>query len=174
MTQQEYEQKRHDSWIRFKTETMFTIDEYAFYAAFDRAYALGKQTDAISQEEIDKAAEGYADKNFIESIVVEEPWPSAKFAFAQAFKDGANYALGKQEKDADTVIQGWVARDQDGYISLFKDKPIRDMCDKDDIPYGFWDEANSNHLELPITSFPDLTWESESEPVDIIIKRKKK
>lgn len=84
------------------------------------------------------------------------------------------YAIGKQEKDADTVIQGWVARDQDGYISLFKDKPTRDTCDKDDIPYGFWDEANSNHLELPITSFPDLTWESDPEPVEIIIKRKMK
>lgn len=91
-----------------------------------------------------------------------------EFAFDRA------YALGKQEKDADTVIQGWVARDQDGYISLFKDKPTRDTCDKDDIPYGFWDEANSNHLELPITSFPDLTWESDPEPVEIIIKRKKK
>lgn len=26
---------------------------------------------------------------------------------------------------------------------------------------------------LPIDSFPDLTWESEPEPVEIIIKRKK-
>lgn len=80
----------------------------------------------------------------------------------------------KQETDADTVIQGWVARDQDGYISLFKDKPTRDTFDKGDVPYGFWDEANSNHLELPITSFPDLTWESDPQPVEIIIKRKKK
>lgn len=43
MTQQEYEQKRHDSWIRFKTETMFMVDEDAFKAAFDRAFVLGKQ-----------------------------------------------------------------------------------------------------------------------------------
>ena len=89
------------------------------------------------------------------------------FAFDRA------YALGKQEKEEGNVIQGWVARDQDGYISLFKDKPTRDTCDKDDIPYGFWDEADSNHLELPITSFPDITWESEPEPVGIVIKRKK-
>lgn len=83
------------------------------------------------------------------------------------------YALGKHEKGADTVIQGWVARDQDGYISLFKDKPTRDTFDKDDVPYGFWDEANSNHLELPITSFPDLTWESDPIEVELVIKRKK-
>lgn len=43
MNKQEYEQKRHDSWISFKTETMFMVDEDAFKAAFDRAYALGKQ-----------------------------------------------------------------------------------------------------------------------------------
>lgn len=89
------------------------------------------------------------------------------FAFDLAF------ALGKQEKGADTVIQGWVARDQDGYISLFKDKPTRDTFDKGDVPYGFWDEANSNHLELQITSFPDLTWESDPIECEITIKRKK-
>lgn len=96
---------------------------------------------------------------------------SAYGAFDFAF-DRA-YTLGKQDKDAYAVIQGWVARDQDGYISLFKDKPTRDTFDKGDVPYGFWDEANSNHLELPITSFPDLTWESDPQPVEIIIKRKK-
>lgn len=128
MTQQDYEAKKRECWEEYKRENLDgevqwqPISRYdVFCAAFDRAYALGKQ-----------------------------------------------------EKDADTVIQGWVARDQDGYISLFKDKPTRDTCDKDDIPYGFWDEANSNHLELPITSFPDLTWESDPEPVEIIIKRKKK
>lgn len=77
------------------------------------------------------------------------------------------------DKEQDTVIQGWVGRDQDGYISLFNEKPIRDTYDKNDIPYGFWDEANSNHLELPITSFPDLTWESDPLEVEIILKRKK-
>lgn len=34
------------------------------------------------------------------------------------------YALGKQEKDAeDTVIQGWVARDNDGDLFFYTDKP---------------------------------------------------
>ncbi len=42
MRDKEYEQKRHDSWISFKTETMFKVDEDAFMAAFDRAYSLGK------------------------------------------------------------------------------------------------------------------------------------
>lgn len=74
----------------------------------------------------------------------------------------------------DTVIQGWVARDQDGYISIFTSKPERDTCDKGDMPYGFWDDNTDQHIELPITSFPDLTWESDPLQVEIIIKRKKK
>lgn len=109
-----------------------------------------------------------------ENLDGEVQWqPVSRYdVFCDAF-DRA-YTLGKQDKDAYAVIQGWVARDQDGYISLFKDKPTRDTFDKGDVPYGFWDEANSNHLELPITSFPDLTWESDPESVEIIIKRKKK
>lgn len=186
MTQTEYEQKRRECWEEFcESDKPYDV-EPAFDFAFDRAFALGKQVEIITQEEIEKAAMGYIlnrhkakhnAKNDEEAFLSDfdntlKAWDA--FDMAQAYEDGANFALGKQEKDADTVIQGWVARDQDGYISLFKDKPTRDTCDKDDIPYGFWDEANSNHLELPITSFPDLTWESDPEPVEIIIKRKKR
>ncbi|MBP3511152.1 MAG: hypothetical protein J6K19_03825 [Prevotella sp.] len=96
---------------------------------------------------------------------------SGKQTFVFAF-DRA-YALGKQEKDADTVIQGWVARDMDGYISLFQERPTRDTCDKGDIPYGFGGDNTGYYIELPTTSFPDLTWESEPLEVEIIIKRKK-
>lgn len=98
---------------------------------------------------------------------------SARYVFDQIFD--CAYALGKQEKDAeDTVIQGWVGRDQDGYISLFKEKPTRDTCDKDDIPYGFWDDNTDSHMELPITSFPGLTWDDDPIEVELVIKRKKK
>lgn len=96
----------------------------------------------------------------------------SKSAFSYAF-DRA-YALGKQEKGADTVIQGWVCRDADGFLSLYKDKPTRDTCDLDDVPYGIWSDNTDSHMELPITSFPDLTWESEPQECEIIIKRKKK
>lgn len=78
-----------------------------------------------------------------------------------------------EEYAEEVTIDGWVARDEDGFISLFNDKPTREYCDKNDIPYGFWDEANGHHLELPITSFPSLTWQSDPLEVTITIKPKK-
>ena len=80
------------------------------------------------------------------------------------------YALGKQEKDADTVIQGWVARNKgsrwhDHDLHIFVEKPGKYLQRERWIGLGF--------DKLPITAFPDLTWESEPEPVEIIIKRKK-
>lgn len=74
------------------------------------------------------------------------------------------YALGKQEKDADTVIQGWVARDFDGDVFLYQNEP-----DRNEIAWNGYMMHS-----LPVDSFPDLTWDSDPEPVEIIIKRKKK
>ena len=84
-----------------------------------------------------------------------------------------DFDVEEAEQTESAVVSGWVARDEDGFISLFNDKPTRDYCDKNDIPYGFWDEANGHHLELPITSFPSLAWESEPLEVTITIKPKK-
>lgn len=70
------------------------------------------------------------------------------------------YALSKQEKDADTVIQGWVARDQSGYHVLHYKKPHR--------TYGNtrWYSAQSQK-SLPRDSFPSVTWQSEPKKVRI-------
>lgn len=86
-------------------------------------------------------------------------------AFDQIF-DRA-YALGKQEKDADTVIQGWVARDDDGQLLyLYDSMPTRGI--------NMWNDHGSLLTHLNDNLFPDLTWESEPIEVEIIIKRKKK
>ena len=69
----------------------------------------------------------------------------------------------------EVTIEGWVARDEDGFINLFNDKPIRDYCDRSDVTYGFWDEANEHHIELPTASFPEVTWDSEPKRVKITI-----
>lgn len=82
-----------------------------------------------------------------------------EFAFDRA------YALGKQEKDADTVIQGWVARDEDGNLFMYSTNPER-------IETMWMGEAAN--FDLRNYLFPDLTWESDPLPVEIIIKRKKK
>lgn len=99
-------------------------------------------------------------------------------AFRSAF-DRA-YALGKQEikqeikqeTDAeDTVISGWVARDEDDSLTLFygSDKPSKK--DNDD----YWSAVFGNTLEyLPQEMFPDIKWEdAEPTKVELIIKRKK-
>lgn len=90
------------------------------------------------------------------------------------------YALGKQEikqeikqeKDADTVIQGWVARDEVAIRpALYTSKPLRQ---KKGFENGYWSYGMQIGLSLDSSLFPDLTWESAPLPVEIIIKRKKK
>lgn len=83
------------------------------------------------------------------------------------------YALGKQEEDEeDTMIQGWVARDDgerwhERELHLFtRNKPERRKL------MGDWLSRPS--LTLDSNLFPDLTWESDPIEVEIIIKRKKK
>lgn len=75
------------------------------------------------------------------------------------------------EDSKDTVIQGWVARDKDGFIALYQNKPIKDGYDCN----CFWHDVDcESHIELPITSFPDLTWSDKPQKCEIIVKRKKK
>lgn len=86
------------------------------------------------------------------------------FAFDRA------YALGKQEikqeTDADTVIHGWVARDNNGKLYIYSDKPER-------YNKGFRWVLGSAFLPLPSDLFPDLTWDDDPIEVELIIKRKK-
>lgn len=88
------------------------------------------------------------------------------FAFDRA------YALGNQEKDADTVIQGWAARDDgerwhERELHLFtRNKPERRKL------MGDWSGCRSMTLDSDL--FPDLTWNDEPIEVEIVIKRKKK
>ena len=175
MNNQEYEQKRSECWIEFcKTHPIETpsmsIGE-AFAYSFDRAYALGKLQascgqvkETITQEDVEKASVEYADKTAKQYEVCNSEFVQEIMV---AFEQGANFALGKQEKDADTVIQGWVAADDDGDLFLYRTKPARDEVS------GMW-MSHECPLDVGINLFPNLTWESDPEPVEIIIKRKKK
>lgn len=68
----------------------------------------------------------------------------------------------------DTVIQGWVCRDNNSLNAqvLIGDKPKR-------TGYNYWENKSADCITLPKDSFPDLTWESDPLEVEIIIKRKK-
>lgn len=64
------------------------------------------------------------------------------------------------------VMEGWVARDEDGCIYLFQDNPTRNT----DLSYGFWHGNNDDFIELPTDSFPSVTWQSEPKKVKITIE----
>lgn len=105
MTRQEYEKARQECRDAlydelFKGEAQWQpVSRYdVFCAAFDRAYALGREKEIISQDEIDKAAEDFVSfkkgGKCILSYIIQR-------ACRRAFKGGANFALGKQERDAE-------------------------------------------------------------------------
>lgn len=112
--------------------------------------------------------EEYVSKHGMKNAIPEEPF---NFTFDRA------YALGKQfgnseQVDADTVIQGWVCRDEDNTLTIFygSNKPSKE--DGDD----YWSVVFGDSIEyLPQNMFPDVTWDDpEPTRVEIIIKRKKK
>lgn len=177
MTQTDYEQKKQECWEEYFKHVVCGTDshEYWFNKIFDRAYALGKLQasceqvkEGISQEEIEVAAKEYAaevDKNVRDLYGIENLPVSLTFGecAAESFREGVKFALGKQDKDADTVISGWVARDCDGDVFLYQNEP-----DRNEIAWNGYMMHS-----LPIDSFLDLTWDSDPLPVEITLKRKK-
>ena len=95
MNNQDYDQKKRECWEEFTT---ISPQYKAFSFAFDRAYALGKQTEAITRERIEKASVEYADKTARQYEVCNSEFVQEIMV---AFEAGANFALGKQEKDAE-------------------------------------------------------------------------
>lgn len=227
MTQQEYEQKKRECWDALHKELLDgevqwqPVSRYEIFStAFDRAYALGKQTETVTQEEIRKAAVEYAEENmwYPGETSYEDDINDMTESFADAFESGANFvlgkqteaimcedvekaaeeyaekamehvyseewdseyvqglieaawydgytALGKQENDANTVISGWVARDKDGHLFMYCTKPERNEN------LQVWMGRYADFCLRDIL-FPDLTWDDEPIEVGIIIKQKR-
>ena len=89
------------------------------------------------------------------------------------------YALGKQEKDTTTVIQGWVAIDEAyNECYLHTNKPtheVRPIADTGDYE-SHWGSERLTYLQtylLDADLFPDMDSNSEPQECEIIIKRKK-
>lgn len=177
MNNQDYEKARQECWDALYNELL--KDEVQWQPVsrkeivnfvFDRAYTLGKQKETITQEEIEKASKEFA-KSIIDSFGcngVPCGISDIRLMIADGFKSGAFFTLGKQEKDADTVIQGWVARDKSGDLFVYRTKPIRNIYTKR------WEGEYSDIDIYNNLLFPDITWDSDPEQVEIIIKRKKK
>lgn len=183
MPDKEYQDKKRECWENFKfARRPLNTDKKVFDYIFDRAYALGGEKEIITQGKIEKAAREYVltrqqarhnakkeeDATMRDFDKTIKAWDA--YDMEQAFESGAILFFGKQEKDADTVIQGWLVRDKDGTLNLFygSDKPIKRGQDE------YWSVVAGAVFEyLPIEMFPDLTWDSEPEEVELIIKRKK-
>lgn len=192
MTQNDYEQQKRECFVKFckdngiDQEVNISIFD-AFDQIFDRAYALGKQTETITQEDIYRAAVEYA-ISLSECGMYDKETPATKEDMEYAFRAGVKFALGKhsqkifdnalgkQEKDAeDTVIQGWVAIDEVyGQCFLHTEKPIQKaqpIADTGDYN-TVWDSKGKTYL-LDAGLFSDMDSDSEPQQCEIIIKRKK-
>lgn len=107
MNNKDYEQKKQECWKEAiqgysYNPKVLGLMRKAFDYAFDSAYAIGKQTETITQEEVGKAANEYAN-SLCECGMYDKETPATKEDMAYAFKAGANYALGKQAKDAEEI-----------------------------------------------------------------------
>ena len=63
----------------------------------------------------------------------------------------------------------WVARDENGDLGLFEEKPFRVEFQ----PYAkYWDvlSTGASRLQIPSNRFPELTW--EDEPLEVELFRK--
>lgn len=122
MTQEEYEAKKRECWEEIAAgvavETTNFLCKVIAYSAFDRGYALGKQTETITQEEIEKAAEEYAEPS--------RTWASGAETqeIKDAFKAGANFALGKQEKEAELHEVNFAKTDMEKINGIIKDGKV--------------------------------------------------
>lgn len=131
----------------------------------------------MTNEQIERAAEVYATQKTEQDVPESYGEMTHRrvamlfdsYDIEQAYEDGANFALGKQEKGADAVIQGWVARDKDEELYVHKTKSYRGAGNHGKPEFGVAEAI----IKLSKDSFPDLTWSDDPEPVEIIIKRKK-
>lgn len=116
MTNQDHDQKKRECFVKFckdngiDQEVNISIFD-AFDQIFDRAFALGREKETITQEEIEKAAEESAKKEYLcEKCAWKEDCDhcggqNSAFdccecpadSYEDGFKTGANFALGKQE-----------------------------------------------------------------------------
>lgn len=176
MTQQEYEQKRRECWEEFMARPHENPQSLrrCFDYAFDRAYALGKQEKDVKKKPAltDKEEMKARRKSDGEIIEVRE-WRGASDVVYTSPDMNQFYQASELDFNVnteDTMISGWVARDKGGFISLFSYCPDRVIHDD----LGFWGHNDcSDEIDLPKSSFPDLTWDDEPQEVEIIIKKRR-
>lgn len=86
-------------------------------------------------------------------------------ALEKETKESLNQWLSEKDTE-ETVIQGWVAKDNDSQeLYLYSSVPTRMI--------NMWNGHGSLLMPLDAKLYPDLTWGDDPQEVEIIIKRKK-
>lgn len=108
---------------------------------------------------IDKLSKRYIEVSFaklVRIVVAATKW--------QKSQDQQTIELAEEhEKMMKDAVDGWVARDKDGDIAIFSDKPHRDLG------LGMWTPARHAFLFPRKDEYPDVTWDSEPQKVKVII-----
>ena len=70
----------------------------------------------------------------------------------------------EKEQPEEPKIKGWVARDKDGTLVFYGQKPDREIVN--------WDDSGTDeHVCINQNMFPDLKWEDEPIKVGLTIHR---
>lgn len=178
MQNQEYGHKKQECWEEFKRDNLDgevqwqPVSRYEVFSyAFDRAFALGKQEKDAEPNRTIKARR----KTDGEIIEVKE-WRGASDVVYSSPDMNQFYQASELDFNLDAediVISGWLCRDKvinepfTSDLFLAFDEPTRIE------EWGKWGDMG-DYIELDTSLFPDLTWESDPEEAEIIIKRKKK
>lgn len=159
MTDKKYQQKKLKCFVKFCKDN--GIDQKvdisifdAFDQIFNRAYSLGKQKETVTQEEIEKAAKDYAYN------VGDSDWE--RLIIRDAFVDGANFTLGKHEKDAEVDRTLKVNRQLFCRLCTDADDYINEHLEEDDSDYVYYQGRSDALHEL----YEDNFAKSEPKPAE--------
>lgn len=115
MDTEDYKKNRAECWEEYcKTHPLCNtpVMRLNFDWTFSRAYDLGKEKEAITQEDVEKAAEKFADDIIIPASIPGIMVPFINGIAHDSYLQGAQDFLGKQEKDAGTSLWQRLTNDE--------------------------------------------------------------
>lgn len=113
--------------------------------------------------EVERVIDAYGDDRYIRNPEMSGSEFYRASDLDQPIPNSQNWNSSEKES---AVLEGYVARDEDGFIAVYQNKPTRDEYDC----RKFWhDDISESHIELPTDSFPSVTWEGEPKKVKIEI-----
>lgn len=147
MNNQDYEKARQECWdalysdlLKGEVQWQPVSRKEIVNFVFDCAYALGKEKDAITQEEIVEAAKDYA------YDIDGSDWERQRAR--DGFVDGANFALFKQEEDAEDDKTLKVNRQLFCRLCADADDYINEHLEEEDSDYGYYQGRSDALHEL--------------------------